>query len=174
MPPPDGGLPTIGAPRTGQRGGVTRSTPTLDATAKWLDQIAGIHTVDLGGLSEQSRAKIAYGLEARGRPVTRVNAYMIGRMVTRAQQWLAAIKRPTKAQFLDVLDGEALGVVRERLANAGGDLAGVWAANPLDPDYAREKRRTHPGKPMGQRTGALLREVRSTGAFAVTSGGVRR
>lgn len=169
-------LPTIGASRTGapRTGtGVTRSTPTLDATAKWLAQISGVHTVDLGGISEESRRKIAYGLEARGRPVTKVTPYMVGRMVTRAQRWLGTVARPTKDAFWDVVDGEALGVIRERLAGAGGDLAGEWAAHPLTPAYAKEKARTHPGRPMGQRTGALLRDVRSAGAFAVSTGGRR-
>lgn len=173
MPPPDGGLPSIGMPRTGQRGGVTRSTPALDATKKWLDSISGVHTVDLGGISAESQRKITYGLERRGRPVTKVTAYMVGRMVSRGQRWLAGVARPTKAAFWDVIDGEALGVIRERLANAGGDLSGEWAKNPLNPEYAKEKARRYPGRPMGQRTGALLRDVRSAGAFAVSSGGKR-
>lgn len=173
MPPPDGGLPAIGAPRTGQRG-VTRSTPTLDATAKWLADLQGTHTVDLGGISELSRKKIAFGLEAHGRPVTKVTPYLIARLTTRGQRWLGQTARPTRAQWWQVIDAEALGVVIERLNTAGGDLSGEWASHPLTPAYAAQKARRYPGKPMGQATGALLRDVRSAGAFAVTSGGGRR
>ena len=169
--PPRTGTPRTGASRSG--GGVTRSTPRLDAAAKWLASVSSVHTVDLGGLSELSQTKIAHGLEKHGRPVTRVTAYMIGRMVDRAQSWLRGENNPTKAAFWSTLDAEALGVICERIANGGGDLASVWAANPLTRPYARWKARKYPGKRMGEASGALLRHLRSAGAFAVTTGGKR-
>lgn len=174
MAPPDGGMPSIGAPRTGQPQNVRRATPQLDATAKWLDAIGGIHTIDLGGIAELSQKKIRYGLEAHGRPVTKVTPYLVGRLVTRGQRWLATTPRPSRAAWWDTIEREALGVLIERVANAGGDLAGAWSSHPLTPAYARQKARRHPGKPMGQATGALLRDLRSAGAFAVTRGGGRR
>lgn len=168
------GLPRTGAPRTGTgASAVTASTPRLDALTKWLDSVSAVHTVDLGGLSELSRTKIEHGLEKHGRPVTKVNAYLIGRLVQRAQSWVRNTERPTKAAFWDAIDAEALGVIRERVANAGGDLRAEWAAHPLTRPYARQKARKYPGKPMGQASGALLSDLRSTGAFAVTTGGKR-
>ena len=80
------------ASRTGGAN-VTRNTPALDATIKWLEQVGGVHGLDLGGISAESQIKIAHGLEAHGRPVTKVNPYMVARMVQRAQRWLAATGR---------------------------------------------------------------------------------
>ncbi len=169
-------LPTTGASRTGAaRTGsrVTTSTPRLDATAKWLAAVQGVHTVDLIGITQESRDKIAYGLEGRGRPVTQVTPYMIARIVDRARSWIGGESRPTKDAFWRVVDREALGVIIERIANAGGDLRAVWASKPLDPDYARRKAKLYPGKPMGQASGDLLSDLRSTRADAVTTGGKR-
>jgi len=56
-------------------------------------------------------------------------------------------------------------VISERIANAGGDLASVWASKPLTKRYAAWKRKNYPGKPMGQLTGDLLKELRSTRPF---------
>jgi hypothetical protein len=44
----------------------------------------------------------------------------------------------------------------------------VWAAHPLTAEYRKAKAKKYPGKPMGQASGALLRDVRSTQAFAAT------
>lgn len=167
------GAPRLGQSRTGGGSGVNRSTPQLDATAKWLNEISGVHTVDIGGISALSHTKIKHGLEKHGRPVTKVTAYMVGRLIDRAQRWLKSVSRPTKAAFWDTIDAEAMGVIVERIANAGGDLATQWAAHPLKPAYREWKSIKYPGKPMGQASGALLRDLRSSGAFAVTSGGKR-
>lgn len=168
------GLPRTGAPRTGTGASqVNASTPKLDAVAKWLDSVSGVHTVDVGGISALSQTKIVHGLEKHGRPVTRVNSYMVARLIDRAQSWLRSTQRPTKAAFWDAIDSEALGVIRERIANGGGDLRAEWAQHPLTKPYARWKAKNHPGKPMGQASGALLSDLRSTGAFAVTTGGKR-
>lgn len=170
------GLPRTGAPRTGTgaSSAVNASTPKLDAITKWLDQVSGVHTVDLGGISALSQTKIAHGLEKHGRPVTKVNSYMIGRLVARAQSWLASTSRPTKDSFWNAVDAEAKGVVIERIANAGGDLRAEWASHPLTKPYARAKAKRYPGKPMGQASGDLLSDLRSTGSFAVTTGGRKR
>jgi hypothetical protein len=168
---PTTGASRTGAPRTGTR--VQASTPRLDAAAKWLASIQGVHTVDLIGISQESRDKIAYGLEAHGRPVTPVTPYMIGRLVARAQSYLQNETRPTKDSFWRAVDREALGVIIERVANAGGDLRAVWASKPLDPEYARRKAKLYPGKPMGQASGALLSNLRSASTDAVTTGGKR-
>ncbi len=168
-------LPTTGSSRTGasRTGTVTKSTPRLDAVAKWLASVQGVHTVDLIGISEESRRKIAFGLEAHGRPVTQVTPYMVARLVERARSFVASEARPTKDAFWRVIDREALGVIIERIANAGGDLASVWASRPLTREYAARKRRLYPGKPMGQASGKLLADLRSQRADAVTTGGKR-
>lgn len=153
---------------------MTKSTPRLDATAKWLTEVQGVTSVELIGLSQESVRKIAFGLEGRGRPVTLVTPYMIARMIQRAQSFVRNESRPTRDAFWRVIESEAKGVIIERVANAGGDLASVWASKPLKPDYAAWKRKNYPGKPMGQLTGALLTDLRKTTTDAVTTGGRKR
>lgn len=155
------GTPRVGGPRSG----VQVSTPRLDATAKWLGEIAGTTAIDLGGVSELSQIKIQYGLEARGRPVLLVTPYMQGRAVAAGQRYVGSTRAPTKADFWRAVEDEIKGVVIERIANAGGDLAAVWASKPLTKRYAQWKRANYPGKPMGQLTGQLLSELRSTRSF---------
>lgn len=160
--------PRVGTPRIGgARNGVTVSTPRLDATAKWLNEVAGVTEIELGGLDDASVLKIRYGLEARGRPVLLVTPYMQGRAISAGQRYVGSTRAPTKDGFWREVELEIKGVVTERIANAGGDLASVWASKPLTKRYAAWKRENYPGKPMGQLTGALLRDLRSTGAFAL-------
>lgn len=159
--PPRVGTPRVGGPRSGAQ----VSTPRLDATAKWLGEIAGTTAIDLGGVSELSQIKIQYGLEARGRPVLLVTPYMQGRAVAAGQRYVGSTRAPTKADFWRVVEDEIKGVVIERIANAGGDLAAVWSSKPLTKRYAAWKRKNYPGKPMGQLTGQLLSELRSTRSF---------
>lgn len=158
--------PRIGTPRVGgQRSGITKSTPRLDAATKWLSEIAGTTEIDLGGISDASWLKITYGLEARGRPVLLVTPYMQGRAVAAGQRYLRGTRAPTRDAFWREIELEMKGVISERIANAGGDLASVWASKPLTKRYAAWKRKNYPGKPMGQLTGDLLKELRSTRPF---------
>lgn len=173
MTPPDGGGGggvRVGAPRVGVRGtNVTRNTPRFDAITKWLNEVSGVHQFDLGGISEQAQEKILYGLEKHGRPVTRVTPYMTSRTVEAGQRYLARTNKPTKNEFWAEVEKSALGVMIERIANAGGDLRSTWAAHPLTAAYREQKAKKYPGKPMGQASGKLLSEMRSTRAFAVKS-----
>ena len=157
----------IGRPRIGMRQ-QGQSAQKLSMTASWFGEVAAVRQLDLGGVSDLAQKKIAFGLEKRGRPVLRVTPYLRGRLLAAAQRYLASGGRLTRAGFLDAIEREALGVVTERIANAGADLRSVWAAHPLSPAYRRWKARKYPGKPMGQLTGRLLSELRSTRAFVVT------
>lgn len=152
----------IGAPRAG----VTVSTPQLDRFKKWLDEVGGVTQFDLGGIAPESQKKIQYGLEAHGRPVVAVTPYLTGRAIQGGQRALRGA-RPTVHAFWHEVEREVIGVIRERVANAGGDLRARWAANPLSREYARQKARRYPGRPMGQASGALLRDLRSERAFVV-------
>lgn len=166
MPPPDGGGGGgIGA----RRSGMTRNTPQLDAVVKWLNELESTKVFDVGGISELSQTKIKYGLEKYGRPVTKVTPYMKQRAVKAAQSYLEKTRRPTKSEFWNEVEKATLGVVIERIANAGGDLKSVWASHPLSPEYKARKAQQYPGKPMGQASGKLLSDLRSSKAFAVKS-----
>lgn len=166
VPPADGG--GGGSPRSGaSRSGVTRQTPQLDAMLKWLNEVASTRVFDLGGVSDLSREKIAYGLEAHGRPVLKVTPYMTKRVVETAQKYIAKTTKPSKVAFWDEVEKTALAVVIERIANAGGDLKSEWANHPLSPAYKAAKAKKYPGKPMGQASGKLLGDLRSTRAFSV-------
>ncbi len=136
----------------------------------WLKKVAGITEVQIGGISDLSQKKIAFGLEKHGRPVTLANSHMKRYVTKRLKEEFNVDNLPTKSQFINALEGHVLEVVIDRIENAGGDVASTWSAHPLTKKYAAYKLAKYGRRPMGQASRRLLKELQSRKAFALAKG----
>jgi RNA:NAD 2'-phosphotransferase (TPT1/KptA family) len=136
----------------------------------WLKKVASINEVQIGGISDLSQKKIAFGLEKYGRPVTLANSHMKRYVTKKLKEQFNIDNLPTKEQFINALEGHVLEVVIDRIQNAGGDLSATWSAHPLTKKYAAYKRKKWGARPMGQASRVLLRELQKRKAFALAKG----